>query len=35
MESMTGIGSAAVQRNGFRITIEAKSVNHKSLSPTI
>ena len=35
MESMTGIGSAAVQRSGFRITIEAKSVNHKSLSPTI
>ncbi len=35
MESMTGIGSATVQRNGFKITTEAKSVNHKTLSPTI
>lgn len=35
MESMTGIGTASVQGNGFGITIEAKSVNHKSLSPAI
>ncbi|MCK4506405.1 MAG: YicC family protein [Candidatus Aegiribacteria sp.] len=35
MESMTGFGSATVRRNGFSVTIEAKSVNHKALSPTI
>ncbi len=35
MESMTGFGSATVRSNDFSVTIEAKSVNHKALSPTI
>jgi len=32
MESMTGFGRAEAAEDGFAITIEAKSVNHKSLS---
>lgn len=35
MESMTGFGSATVHGGDFSITIEAKSVNHKTLSSSI
>lgn len=35
MESMTGFGRSETAGNGFTVTVEAKSVNHKSLSVSL
>ncbi len=35
MESMTGFGRAETAGNGFILTVEAKSVNHRSLSVSL
>lgn len=35
MESMTGFGRAETAGNGFTVTVEVKSVNHKSLSVSL
>ena len=35
MESMTGFGRAESAGNGFNVTVEAKSLNHKSLSVSL
>ncbi len=35
MESMTGFGRSEATGNGFTVTVEAKSVNHRSLSVSL
>jgi len=35
MESMTGFGRAETDGNGFTVTVEAKSLNHRSLSVSL
>jgi len=35
MESMTGFGTNTIHRETFSLTTEARSVNHKTLSPSI
>ena len=35
MESMTGFGRAETAGDGFTVTVEAKSLNHRSLSVSL